>query len=141
MQGRADEKDTANSVEARVGRGDLVDSVDGRSSALRVALKDEAVVGVAAKGGIDTIEDIACACRAVLRESGGVNGRVDGAAADLREDLTVHSGEARRRTLGFSGTAGVDDGVCGAPGLALNESGDAVHLVGGDGRSDRADGG
>jgi hypothetical protein len=101
---------------------------DGSGSALRVALEDEALIGIGGEDGVDVVDDLSppvsrlmvmahwcCNTYVVgalgrdLGEVGRVDGIVDGAARDLGLDVPVHGDETARWALSFASAAGVDD--------------------------------
>lgn len=103
----AQENDSLDSVESST--SELRHCIDGSSGTLRVALEDEAGVRVRCEGVLNFGDDSSGTAGRVLGEVGGIDSVVLGTTRDSRSDLLVHSNEARRRTLRFACTAGVDD--------------------------------
>lgn len=108
----ADEEDTLDGVEVRTSQ--LGEGVGGSSGTLRVALEEEALAGVGLQGGLDLADNVGSSCGRVLRGVGSVDGVVNLATRQLTLDIGVHGAETSRRALGFTSTAGVDDGVARA---------------------------
>ena len=116
-----DEEHALDGVER--GAGQLGKGVGGGGCALRVALQDEALVGVARQSRLDLPDDVGGAGSRVLRGVGGVDGVVDFASGELALDVRVHGSKASTRPLCFARSTGVDDGVARAGILPLNDTG------------------
>jgi hypothetical protein len=117
----ADKENALHGREACTGQ--LGESVDSSCGSLRVALKEEALVRVGLQSRLDLTNDVRGSSRRVLRSVGGVDGVVDLAAGKLALDVAVHGTESSRRALGFTCTAGVDNGVARAGVCPLDHAG------------------
>lgn len=117
----ANEEDTLDRVEARSSQ--LGQGVCGSSGTLRVALEEEALIGVGLQGGLDLADNVGSSCGRVLRGVGSVDGVVNLATRQLTLNVGVHGAETSRRALGFTGTASVDDGVARAGVRPLDHAG------------------
>jgi hypothetical protein len=108
VQGVTDEEDTLDS--SALSAGKLDQRIDSCSGALRVSLKDEALVRVALEAALDVVDDVCGSLRRVLVGAGWVDGVVDCTAGDLGHDVLVHGDEAGGGALLLAGTSGIDDG-------------------------------
>jgi hypothetical protein len=117
----ADKEDALDGSEACTGQ--LGEGVGSGRGSLGVALKEEALVRVGLESRLDLTDDVRSSCRGVLGSVGGVDGVVDLAAGKLALNVGVHGAESSRRALGFTCTAGVDDGVARAGVCPLDHAG------------------
>lgn len=88
-----DEKNALDSIE-----GSACESwhgVDSRLCSLRVALKDEALIGRGSQGAGDLIDDVSSSSSRVLTGTSGVDSVVDLATGDCRSDARVHCTKTR----------------------------------------------
>lgn len=108
MFGISNQENTLDGIE-RSSR-QLWHSVHSRSSTLRVALKDEALVRACSQRALDLSDDICGTGAGVLIGTCWIDGVVLFATGDLAHDVGVHCAEASRGALGFAGAASVDDG-------------------------------
>lgn len=116
-----DQENALDSIERRSGK--LRQRIRRRGRSLRVALKKEALARVRLQSGLDFAHDVVCSDRGDLGEVGWIDGVVDFAAGELGLNVGVHGAEARRGSLQFAGTAGVDYGVAGAGILSGKDGG------------------
>lgn len=91
--GVTDEENTLDGILGASSK--LRKGVDGGSSTLRVALKDEALARVGGENTVDLSNNVASSRGGVLAEIGRVDSVVDLAAGDLGCDSRVHGSEAR----------------------------------------------